>query len=1550
MKKTRKSVIALAMAIVCCIVSISPIQTKAKTVTETSIDFSTESDAALFSTTYGGWSISDGVYKANTGWANAYLTEVISMTTDKTISFDFCLQNDADTNHQFNVGLVNVSGTTISGGVSAHFYYSSQWSIEMGTLNSEFGSPTRGTWYADTTMNYFDGNTHTMTIRIEDKSASFQIDESEVFTSVELELDSIYLVFQATSTEYFIDNLVISTLEKEEVVKNYNGATVDFEEAQDGNIFGSTYGGWSVADGVYKADSAWANGYLNYLIPFTDDNQISFDFCLQSEEDTSHQFNVGLVNVSGETISGGITAHFYHNTDYGKMVTLNGAFGNTYEDWRADKTTNYFDGLTHTMIITIEAGYASYQIDGEEVFTNVEIGLDSGYLMFQSTSTEYTVDNLAVKDVAAKVAGYSCTLNGNVGLNFHMAMSSIALEDNYDDVTVEFTLDDETQTVAYADAKQDDAGYVVFTCNVPVKEMTEPITAEVYNGDTKLGTSKYTVKEYADAILSDVITYGQEVPLVQAMLNYGSYAQKYFGYRTEDLANGDTHLGDTVLDDVEQSTFEPYKENISRGNDDVKLYGASLVLESVTTLRLYFTGAQVDTATCEAGELIQKGSYYYIDIENILPQKLAEDYTVTLNYGEGESVDITYNCMAYCYQALSSSNENLKNLVRALYLYNQAAMDYDMNRSDAASTYGANDTVFETLSVAYEECEAEYTLYVSPDGNDENDGTTRNEAVATVAQAQTLVQAYLAAGGSGDCLILLDDGEYFVSETLELTASDVGTDSNLYIRAINANQATLTGAKQVAADSIVEVEDEELGRVWKIPCTEAINQLYIDNSYAIRARFPDAGEELRVLNWDKVMLNVIIDSADVAGFELSDFEGSTMVANIMWAESYLRVTGVEDNGDGTGVINILGDDTGVFTRTSPPARARQSYHFENAKAFLSTYGEWYYAEEEGVVYYLPYENETLENTTVRIPYTEELLSIQGTAENPVENVFIEGLNFKWTDNRCIDGKIGNQANKDDGTNKRFAGTVNDGRPVAAVSLEYAKNITFSGNVFACTGGGAVDFVEGVQDSVVEKNVFSAIGGNGVLAGATNYSVDAVSTEEASFIKNVTVENNYFSDICWQEYSGCAVIFTYAVDSTITHNTINNTRYTGISVGWGWKKTEFSFLQNNEISYNKVTNAVNLLSDAAAIYLVGCQPNTVVKNNYIDNIYNSVYKYPEDTYDDTQVKFVTAGIYLDQGVGGTTDDDKVQVVDNVIVEGNVEYQTYQTHNAKTGYYEVTEPEESEEATIIDEAGVTEEGFTLLPKTSVLYGSHTESEKQVSIYGENLGNGSKSVLMVKGADGKFAQLSKDDIVSWNDEKITFTTSNCISGEMYILNNNGVTSNKITVTCNVDEAYCMYDRFTNEWGGLDGLDALLTETQTISSDSDDFACSTYLEGYEASAIADGSKSTGWSCGAEDANPWVSFSLAESSTVEKILIYARAGVDQKECRMNFNIYGYDAEGNEYLIYSADNTAPVFDSNGVLAVDVNATEYKDIEFTSFKIARPENDSTYFFVAEVAIV
>ena len=79
-----------------------------------------------------------------------------------------------------------------------------------------------------------------------------------------------------------------------------------------------------------------------------------------------------------------------------------------------------------------------------------------------------------------------------------------------------------------------------------------------------------------------------------------------------------------------------------------------------------------------------------------------------------------------------------------------------------------------------------------------------------------------------------------------------------------------------------------------------------------------------------------------------------------------------------------------------------------------------------------------------------------------------------------------------------------------------------------------------------------------------------------------VSDNLFSGIP-TEFSGANPIFAgYVADTTIEHNTIHNTRYSGICAGWGWGMSSYTrniHIMNNSFTKVMQVHAVFLLAGA-----------------------------------------------------------------------------------------------------------------------------------------------------------------------------------------------------------------------------------------------------------------------------------------------------------------------------------------------------------------------------------
>lgn len=849
------------------------------------------------------------------------------------------------------------------------------------------------------------------------------------------------------------------------------------------------------------------------------------------------------------------------------------------------------------------------------------------------------------------------------------------------------------------------------------------------------------------------------------------------------------------------------------------------------------------------------------------------------------------------------------------------------------------------MLLQYESAESGYEIFVSPNGNDSNDGLSLPNALKTIREAQKRIQDYVFEDGTGNCTIWLDDGEYYVADTIAFTSNDL-PEGKLYIRAIHANQATVSGAKRIDNSSVKETTYQNRGRVWEIPCTEEVNQLYVNNSYTTRARYPDSGFYAKILNWDPILKRIIVDKRDVEKFD--NLIGTTMVIQTMWAEAYPRIKNVEINGD-VAYIYLEDGAQSIYTIENPAKYARQSFHFENSLEFLDQQGEWYCDPQVGKLYYKPFDGETLENTTLRIPSTDELFTFIGDISNPINGVVIEGINIKYTANTHVDGKLGNQGNvHDEGLDRSMSGEDISKRPISAIFFNYAQDITLRGNIFGVTGGGAVDFLVGNKNINIEGNRFYAVGGSALLIGSMGYDITQVSLDEKTFNEAFVISNNFFTDIGWQEYAGTALTATYIKDSEISHNVITNVRCTGISVGWGWSYDAYPFLRNNAIKNNYIRNAENLLADGAAIYCVGAQPNTVVEGNYIHDMYNSVWRFPRDV----NGWWSTGGIYLDQGVGGILDPDTglvsepVVVKNNFVDENSVEDDRYKQNLIMENGVVLTIPEEGAGAEILSNAGLEEPFSSVAPAMVYITGQNTVDSSNITVFGKNFGS-KIGAIIAKDPDGNLRQIPREQITAWQNDRIDLQTQGIGCGELIVVTASGEVSNRFIVTTGVNEDDVMYNNF-DAWGGLIGLDNLKPQKKSLTNIT---ASSIYDSSCLPEFINDTYTGRGWSSkyGLDEIS-WVSFDLKEASTIEYVVMYMRPEIDQPECRSNFiieaSIETQPGKEEWVTIYEQGNAPLPHES--ILAAPV-PEEYKNTVFKHFRISH-KIKGTAFYVAEVAVL
>ena len=284
-----------------------------------------------------------------------------------------------------------------------------------------------------------------------------------------------------------------------------------------------------------------------------------------------------------------------------------------------------------------------------------------------------------IDGIGAKLAGYSLSLTGNIGVNFYMELSDQIIADK--DAYMQFTLPNGTVTKVLVSEAQTNTTinaektYYRFPCEVASYEMTRDIKAQMFDGNGNCGKKyTYTVRDYAQYIIENGSLYVEAIPFVLTMLDYGACSQKYFKVAVDDLANKELNPSNDIsgMDSDYMDDFAAKK-----AEDDVlgQFAGFSMVLKSETTLNIFYEpkeGIDVSklTFSVDGKEItpVKRGQYYILSLENIRANELENSKTFTVTDGTN-TLSGDYCAMMYCYQVLHAAEgtyeDDLVTLVKA---------------------------------------------------------------------------------------------------------------------------------------------------------------------------------------------------------------------------------------------------------------------------------------------------------------------------------------------------------------------------------------------------------------------------------------------------------------------------------------------------------------------------------------------------------------------------------------------------------------------------------------------------------------------------------------------------------------------------------------------------------------------------------------------------------------------------------------------------------------------------------------------------------------------
>ena len=513
-----------------------------------------------------------------------------------------------------------------------------------------------------------------------------------------------------------------------------------------------------------------------------------------------------------------------------------------------------------------------------------------------------------------------------------------------------------------------------------------------------------------------------------------------------------------------------------------------------------------------------------------------------------------------------------------------------------------------------------YNIYLSPVGNDSNNGSLENpiSSVHRAAEMSRVLKKDKVVN------IWLADGTYRIIDPLVL-----GTEDSL------VKWQAISGEKPVISGGMVLKE-------WKKEANGSystqlngnaptqIRELFVDSQRATRARHPNTGY-LKILKAGE-------DKRTNFFFEENDFPKVDQASELElillhdWSISRINVKSIDWKAKQLTAVDWIGAKVlDFFHLTNWEEHPR--YFLENAFEFLDAPGEWFYDEDQRKIYYIPSSEDEMDKIEVVIPVASQLIKIEGNKKTreKVTHITFDGITFEHSAWQVPEsGYCGiqacmfdNRSNEKDGWNW----------VPAAIEVDLATDVQFSNCVIRHTGGSAIWIREESENCSITGSHIYDISGNGVNIGEGQHRL--VNEEKwwksapSQVSKRLEVSNSLIEN-CGQQFFGAIGIWAGLVSNAkIERNEIRKLPYTGVSVGWVWSP-EPTPCKENTISGNHIHHILNKLSDGGGIYNLGLQPGSIISNNLIHDVKLNAGRAESN------------GMFLDEGIT------------SVVVENNIIY--------------------------------------------------------------------------------------------------------------------------------------------------------------------------------------------------------------------------------------------------------------------------------------------------------
>ncbi len=523
-----------------------------------------------------------------------------------------------------------------------------------------------------------------------------------------------------------------------------------------------------------------------------------------------------------------------------------------------------------------------------------------------------------------------------------------------------------------------------------------------------------------------------------------------------------------------------------------------------------------------------------------------------------------------------------------------------------------------------QKAEVGIVFYVAPNGNDAWSGklpspnrSKTDGPFATLQRALDAVKTLKAQQGGAlrqPVTISLRGGTYFLSEPVIVTPEHSGTTQcPVTIAAYRNEKPILSGGRRITDWRWVTANGR---KVWAAELPEVrdgkwfFRQLWVNGNRAIRARHPNTGylqvaevpDVTQETAWNQGQRRFRFRDGDLQSWgTITDAE---IVVMNRWVESRLPIVRLDEREQMVefGKRSVFRLDAG------------DPYYLEHCLEALDAPSEWFLDKRTGTLYYLPRSGEDFRTAEVIAPVLTQLVRMVGDpkAGRFVEHLIWRNITFAHAEWYFPEASLRGQ---------EVGGFAQAAVEVpGAIYGEGVRHCVFEGCTIAHLGTYGVELARGCHENRLIGCQFFDLGAGGIKIGERQIRDDK---GEQTFSNEVT--DCVIRDGGRMFHSAVGIWIGQSYGNRIAHNEIADFFYTGISIGWTWGYGR-SLAGGNIVEFNHVHHIGKrsdgdgpILSDMGAIYTLGIQNGTVIRNNWFHDI--------------AGLRYGGWGIYFDEGSTG-----------------------------------------------------------------------------------------------------------------------------------------------------------------------------------------------------------------------------------------------------------------------------------------------------------------------------